>query len=211
MVDKLNVALIDDDEAILDSVQLYLRRKGFAVSCFQSAKDFLDALDAGPAFDCVVSDVKMPGISGLDLQRSLSERSELIPLVLITAHGDVDMAVSTIKAGAFDFIEKPIDGGRLAASIRDAIKQSQDKLSEVREIATLRERFADLSERQQQVVAFAVQGLSNKQIAVQLGISPRTVEHYRESAMERMQAGSLAELVHMAVRIKIQRSPFRIR
>lgn len=207
MADKASVALIDDDEAVLDSLQLYLRRKGFAVTCFPSAKGFLDALDVGSVFDCVVSDVKMPGVSGLDLQRSLGEREEFIPLVLITAHGDIDMAVSTIKAGALDFIEKPIDGRRLAASIGHAIKQSQEKLSEEREIASLRDRFADLSERQQQVVAFAVHGLSNKQIAVQLGISPRTVEHYRESAMERMQAGSLAELVHMAVRLKILRPP----
>lgn len=207
MADKLNVALIDDDEAILDSLQLYLRRKAFAVNCFQSAKGFLDALDAGTAFDCVVSDVKMPGISGLDLQRSLSERSELIPLVLITAHGDVDMAVSTIKAGAFDFIEKPIDGRRLVASISEAIKRNREKLSDEREIAALRKRYGDLSERQQQVVGLAVQGLSNKEIAARLSLSPRTVEHYRESAMERMQAGSLAELVHMAVRLKILRPP----
>jgi two-component system response regulator FixJ len=207
MADKLNVALVDDDEAILDSVQLYLRRKGFAVSCFQSADAFLDALDAGSAFDCVVSDVKMPGISGLDLQRSLANRSELIPLVLITAHGDVDMAVSTIKAGAFDFIEKPIDGRRLSLSLGEAIKRNREKLADEREIAALRKRHEELSGRQQQVVSLAVHGLSNKEIAARLSLSPRTVEHYRESAMERMQARSLAELVHMAVRLTILRSP----
>lgn len=207
MPDKPNVALIDDDDAILDSLQLYLRRKGFAVSCFQSAKAFFRALNTGSEFDCVVSDVKMPGISGLDLQRSLSERNESIPLVLITGHGGIDMAVSTIKAGAFDFIEKPIDGRRLAASISDAVKCARHKRADDREIATLRERYADLSERQRQVVSLAVQGLSNKEVAARLSLSPRTVEHYRESAMERMQARSLAELVHMAVRLKILRPP----
>jgi two-component system, LuxR family, response regulator FixJ len=207
MADILNVALIDDDEAILDSLQLYLRRKSFAVSCYRSAKSFLDALDAGAAFDCIVSDVKMPGFSGLDLQRSLGNRSERIPLVLITAHGDVDMAVSTIKAGAYDFIEKPVDGRRLAASVSEAVKWSRERLVDERQIAILRRRFGELSERQQQVVSLAVQGLSNKEIAARLSLSPRTVEHYRESAMERMQAGSLAELVHMAVRLKILRPP----
>jgi two-component system response regulator FixJ len=206
MADRARVALIDDDEAVLDSVQLYLQRRGFAVMCFASAKPFLDALDAGAAFDCVASDVKMPSMNGLDLQRVLNERGELIPLVLITAHGDIDMAVSTIKAGAFDFIEKPIDGRRLVASINDAIKQSREKLADDRELATLRKRYSELSERQKQVVSYAVQGHSNKQIAAQLGLSPRTVEHYRESATERMHAGSLAELVHMAVRLNILRS-----
>jgi two-component system response regulator FixJ len=206
MTDKASIALIDDDEAILDSVQLYLRRKGFLVTCFASAKAFLDALDARSAFDCVVSDVKMPGFSGLDLQRSLNERRELIPLVLITAHGDVDMAVSTIKGGAFDFIEKPIDGRRLTMSISEAIKRNREKLIDDREISALYKRYSELSERQQQVVGLAVQGLSNKQIAARLNLSPRTVEHYRESAMERMQAGNLAELVHMAVRLNILRS-----
>ena len=144
MHDKSKVALIDDDDAILDSVQLYLRRKGFAVSCYQSAKAFLHALDTGSEFDCVVSDVKMPGISGLDLQRSLSERNESIPLVLITGHGGVDMAVSTIKAGAFDFIEKPIDGRRLAASISEAVACARDKRADDRDIAALRKRYGDL-------------------------------------------------------------------
>jgi two-component system response regulator FixJ len=110
MAERLNVALIDDDEAILDSVQLYLGRRGFAVTCFRAAHPFLAALDGGSAFDCIVTDVRMPGMSGLALQQELAQRSRLLPVIMITGHGEIDMAVSAIKAGAVDFIEKPIDG-----------------------------------------------------------------------------------------------------
>ena len=202
MVERLSVALIDDDEAILDSVQLYLRRRGFAVSCFRAAKPLLDALDAGTEFDCVVTDVRMPGMSGLALQQALAQRACLLPVIMITGHGDIDMAVSAIKAGAFDFIEKPIDDRRLVTSISEAIRRSRDKMADERELVDLQRRYAELSERQRQVMDLAIQGLSNKEIAARLGISPRTVEHYRELAMERMQASRLAELVYMAVRLK---------
>jgi two-component system response regulator FixJ len=202
MVERHSVALIDDDEAILDSVQLYLRRRGFSVSCFRAASLFLGSLDSGTEFDCVVTDVRMPGMSGLALQQALAQRACLLPVIIITGHGDIDMAVSAIKTGAFDFIEKPIDDRRLATSISEAIRRSRDKMADERELLDLHKRYAELSERQRQVMDLAIQGLSNKEIAARLGISPRTVEHYRESAMERMQASRLAELVYMAVRLK---------
>ena len=202
MAEKSKVALVDDDDAILNSVQLYLGRRGFAVSCFRGAKQLLDALDAGAEFACLVTDVRMPGITGMELQSLLAQRACKIPLIIITGHGDIAMAVSAVKAGAFDFIEKPIDDRRLAASIGEAIKQSRDKVADQRELAELAKRYAELSDRQRQVMEFAIQGLSNKEIALQLNISPRTVEHYRELAMERMQASRLAEFIHMAVRLK---------
>jgi two-component system response regulator FixJ len=202
MPDRSTVALIDDDEAILDSLQNYLRRRGFAVSCFGAAQPFLDALEEGELFDCVVSDVRMPGMSGVELQTALARRMPRLPLIIITGHGDIDMAVSTIKAGAFDFIEKPIDDRRLASSIGEAITRNRDKLEEDRQLAELGKRYGELSDRQRQVMDLAIQGLSNKEIAAQLGISPRTVEHYRESAMERMQASRFAELIQMAMRLK---------
>ena len=202
MVERLSIALIDDDEAILNSVQLYLGRRGFAVSCFRAAKSLLGALDAGTEFDCVVTDVKMPGMSGLALQYVLTQRACFLPVIIITGHGDIDMAVSAIKAGASDFIEKPIDDRRLVTSIGEAVRRSRDKMGAERELVDLQKRYAELSERQRQVMDFAIQGLSNKEIAARLGISPRTVEHYRESAMERMQASRLAELVYMAVRLR---------
>lgn len=207
MAEKAKVALIDDDEPILDSLQLYLRRRGFTVSCFESGADFLEALDAGSEFQCVVTDVRMPYMTGLELQRVLAEKLRSMPLILITGHGDITMAVTAVKAGAFDFIEKPIDERRLAASIHDAIESNRDALADDRQIAELVKRFADLSERQRQVVSLAVQGLSNKEIGLQLGISPRTVEHYRESAMERMQATRFAELIQMVVRLNAAKPP----
>jgi two-component system response regulator FixJ len=202
MAERSHVALIDDDDAILDSVQIYLGRRGLAVTCFHTARQLLDALDAGGAFDCIVTDVRMPGMSGLALQQALAQRTCLLPVIMITGHGDIDMAVTAIKAGAVDFIEKPIDDRRLATSIAEAVKRSREKLADEREVADLRRRRAELSERQRQVMDLAVQGLSSKEIAGRLGISPRTAEHYREMAMERMQAGRLAELVYMAVRLK---------
>jgi two-component system response regulator FixJ len=202
MPENPGVALIDDDEAILDSLQLFLRRRGFDVTGFTTATSFLEALDTGAQFECVVTDVRMPGMSGLDLQRVLSRRASAPPLIIITGHGDIDMAVSAIKAGAFDFIEKPIDDRRLAASIDEALKHSRDQLADEREMAELTKRYADLSERQRQVVELAIHGLSNKEIGSRLGISPRTVEHYRESAMERMQANRFAQLIQMIVRLK---------
>ncbi len=203
MRENRKIAIIDDDPAILDSLQLSLTRKGFEVICFESAKQFLADIDAGSTFNCVVSDIRMPGMTGLALQRTMSTKRSTLPLILITGHGDVDMAVAAMKAGAFDFIEKPIDDRRLAASITGAIERHLQTAAEQQEMAMLRRRYNKLTERQREVVALAVQGLSNKEIALRLGISPRTVEHYRESAMDRMQAASLAELVHMAVRLKI--------
>ena len=200
--EQAKVALIDDDEPILDSLQLYLRRKGFDVSCFKSARAFLEALETESEFRCVVTDVRMPKMTGLELQQVLRERCQSLPMIMITGHGDIAMAVSAVKAGAFDFIEKPIDERRLAESISKAIERNRDAVADQRQIAELSKRFADLSERQRQVVELAIQGMSNKEIGLQLGISPRTVEHYRESAMERMQATRFAELIQMVVRLK---------
>jgi FixJ family two-component response regulator len=203
MADQQTVALIDDDAAILDSLHLCLARRGFEVTCFQSAREFVAALEAGLTIDCVVTDVKMPGMNGLALQALLAAKHPALPLILITGHGDIDMAVAAIKAGAFDFFEKPINDRRLTACISEAIKHYKASRMEEQEVAVLRERYKSLSERQQQVILLAAEGSSNKEIALQLGISPRTVEHYRESAMDRMQAAHLAELVQMAVRLKV--------
>ncbi len=203
MPDEMSVALIDDDDAVLDSLGIYLRRRGFAVTTFSAAQQFLDAVSSGEDFDCVVTDVRMPGLSGLELQHVLSERACSWPLILITGHGDIDMAVSALKAGAADFIEKPIDDRRLLASIKEAVKCSRERLEDEAETAEIARRYAELSDRQREVMGLAIKGLSNKEIAAELKISPRTVEHYREWAMQRMHADSFAELVRMAVRLKL--------
>jgi two-component system response regulator FixJ len=205
MPDPIHIALIDDDEAVLDSLALYLARHDVQASRFKRAEDFFAALDRAPAFDCVVSDVRLPGMSGLDLVRTLDQRRFAKPIILITGHGDIDMAVSAIKIGAFDFIEKPFDEARLLASIRDAVEKGRQQASDAAELERLRSRFDALSARQRQVMELTVAGLSNKEIALQLDISAKTVENHRAWVMERIGARNLADLVRMAMQVR-QRS-----
>jgi two-component system response regulator FixJ len=202
MSGRITIALVDDDEAVLDSLRLYFATLGHEVAAFSEADGLLESLRKGLEPDCIVSDIRMPGLSGLDLQRELLGRKVTIPLILITGHGDVEMAVSAIKAGAHDFIEKPFDERRLLASIEDAVSKRSTSIEEETQLAALAAKAAELSDRQRQVMELAVQGLSNKQIASQLGISPRTVETYRAWVMERMGARNLAELVRLAMRLE---------
>ena len=174
MPDRLHVALIDDDAAVLDALRYYLARQTIRTSTFQAAKDFLEALDRHEQFDCVVSDVRMPGMSGLDLMKHLNERSYSGPVILITGHGDVDMAVGAIKNGAFDFIEKPFDEARLLTSIRQGAERMRQDKSEAAEIDDLQTRFDSLSARQREVMELAVAGLSCSDQALRsLGRQPR--------------------------------------
>ncbi len=198
----MRIALIDDDAAVLDSLKLFFERQGVAVVCYPSADAFLAAGDAGAGLDCVVADVRMPGLSGLDLTRLCADEGRDTPVILITGHGDIDMAVAAIKLGAFDFIEKPFDERRLLESIRKAADARPQAPPESAELVDLRARFKALSERQRQVLELAAAGLSNKEIAERLGISFRTVEIHRSWMMERMGARNLAELVRMDMRIK---------
>lgn len=197
----MTVALIDDDAAVLDSLRMALAKQDFEVACFNSADAFLACLDSIPV-RCIVSDVRMPDVSGLDLQRELRKRGSSVPLILITGHGDVDMAVGAIKLGAFDFIEKPFDHQRLAESIRNAIADSARARSRHDKLAETAARAAELSQRQREVMALVADGLSNKEIALKLGLSPRTVENYRAWVMEKMGAASLAGLVRMVVQLE---------
>jgi two-component system response regulator FixJ len=200
--DPVKIALIDDDGAVLDSLALYLARQNVEASGFKTTEEFLAALDGAAQFDCVVSDVRLPGMSGLDLVRRLIERHFARPIILITGHGDIDMAVSAIKIGAFDFIEKPFDEARLLASIRNAVEKSRQNATDAVEIERLQARFDSLSTRQHQVMERTVSGLSNKEIALQLDISVKTVENHRAWVMERMGARNLADLVRMAMQVK---------
>jgi two-component system response regulator FixJ len=197
----MSVALIEDDEAALDSLRALLEARGYDVRCFRSAEDFLGTAEAADP-DCIVSDVRMPGISGLDLHRQLKLRGSAIPMILITGHGDIAMAVAAIKEGAFDFIEKPYDADRLIASIDKAIAAEQEQRSRESQAKELIERVAELSPRQREVMHLVAQGFSNKQIAQRLGISPRTVETYRAWAMERVGAANVAELVRKVMLIE---------
>ena len=202
MSTPIHIAVIDDDEAVLDSLRLYFARQNIETSCFESAKDFLAAIASGRRFDCIISDVRMPGMSGLDLVYRLRQNGLTAPVILITGHGDVDMAVAAIKVGAFDFIEKPFDEARLLASIRNAIEKKQQPEIDATELEKLRSRFNSLSARQRQVMELAVAGLSNKEIGSQLKISPKTVENHRAWVMERIGARNIAELVRIAMTVQ---------
>ncbi len=202
MPDPIQLALIDDDEAVLDALRHYLARHNIETSCFKAAKDLLTALDQREHFDCIVSDVRMPQMSGLELAQRLNERSYARPLILITGHGDVDMAVAAIKNGAFNFIEKPFDEVRLLASIQRAVEKGRQSETAAAELETLQSRFNVLSPRQRQVMELAVAGLSSKEIGIRLRISPKTVDNHRSWVMERMGARNLADLVRMAMKIQ---------
>jgi two-component system response regulator FixJ len=202
MIENIHFALVDDDAAVLDSLQLYFARHGVMTSCYASGEALLAGLDAGAQPECIVSDIRMPGMSGLDLMHRLKARRSAAPLILITALADIELAVSAIKSGAFDFIEKPFDEGRLFVSIQNAVALRRQQASADAEIEKLYERFDTLSLRQRQVMELAVAGLSNKEIAYRLDISPKTVENHRAWVMERMNAKSLAELVRIAMRIE---------
>lgn len=200
MAKPLHIALIDDDEAVLDSLRLYFNLQKIETAGFPAAAEFLNAIQQGARFDCIVSDVRMPGMSGLDLVREVQSRDIGTPIVLITGHGDVDMAVSAIKVGAFDFIEKPFDESRLLASVHNAIQESHKREANPTEAEDLQARFDALSARQRQVMELAVAGLSNKEIGSQLNISPKTVENHRAWVMERIGARNIAELVRLAMK-----------
>jgi two-component system, LuxR family, response regulator FixJ len=202
MAEPVQIALVEDDAAVLDSLQLYLARQDLETSCFAAGEDLLAAVDGGVQFNCIVSDVCMPRMSGLDLVHHLNARGVVAPIILITGHGDIDMAVSAIKSGAFNFIEKPFDEARLLASIRNALEIAHRKAIDAAETKELYSRLKTLSERQRQVMELAVAGLSNKEIGSRLNISPKTVENHRAWVMERTGAKNLADLVRIAMLIQ---------
>jgi two-component system response regulator FixJ len=197
------VFVVDDEEAVRDSMRMMLERAGYNVRSFASAEEFLEAYEPS-TLGCLVCDVRLGGQSGLELQRELDRRKCPLPVILITGHGDVEMAVAAVKRGAFDFIEKPFEDGRLYTSVAQALTAGREFLAKEEEITALRNRIAELSPRQREVLELLIDGLSNKEIAKLLGISPRTVETYRAFVMARMGASSLAELVKMSIRVGLR-------
>jgi len=199
MTTKGHVYVIDDDEAMRDSLNFLLDAAGFGVTLFDNAQSFLDALP-GLAFGCVVSDVRMPGLDGIELLKRMKAQHSPFPILIMTGHGDVPLAVEAMKLGAIDFLEKPFEDDRLIAMIESAIRQAEPAARSEAVTHDIAARVASLSPRERQVMEGLIAGLSNKLIAREYDISPRTIEVYRANVMTKMQAGSLSELVRLAVR-----------
>lgn len=195
------VHVVDDDLAVRQSLAFLLASEGLPVRLHESASAFLDKVKAVPA-GCIVTDVRMPGLDGIAFLRSLKARGFDLPVIVMTGHADVPLAVEAMKEGAVDFIEKPFDDTALLAAIRSALAQRERDDAESALAAEMRARCGLLSEREAQVMEGLVAGKPNKVIAFDLGISPRTVEIYRANVMTKMQAGSLSELVRMAIMAK---------
>jgi two-component system response regulator FixJ len=196
--DSVAVHVIDDDEAVRESLAFLLRSNEIEVRTYESGTMFLGVapqLKSG----CVVTDVRMPEISGIELLRRLKELKIFLPVIVITGHGDVPLAVEAMKFGAADFLEKPFDDEVLLAAVRSALNRQDSDSKRQAERTAIDDRLAALSNREREVLEWLVAGRANKQIAFDLGISPRTVEIYRANLMTKMQAASLSELVRMAL------------
>jgi two-component system response regulator FixJ len=192
------VHVVDDDDAMRDSLAFLLECAGLEVRTYDSALSFLDGLGT-MAHGCIVTDVRMPGMSGLELVKRLKQEGIHDPVIVITGHGDVPLAVEAMKAGVSDFIEKPFGDDHLLDAIRTALARGSGVRHEKEEKQRIVDRIDALSMREQQVLDGLVEGKPNKVIAFDLGISPRTVEIYRANVMTKTQAGSLSELVRMAL------------
>ena len=192
------IHIIDDDEAIRDSLAFLLDTADMKVRTYDSAETFLAGIgDLQPG--CVITYLRMPGLSGLDLVERLKDLNLAIPVIVITGHGDVPLAVEAMRAGVSDFIEKPFDDSAILGSLKLALSRNQDQGQQDAARAATAQRLESLSQRERQVLDGLVSGRANKVIAYDLGISPRTVEVYRANLMTKMQASSLSELVRMAL------------
>lgn len=193
------VYVIDDDRAMRESLEFLLNAAGFSVRVFDSAIGFLERASS-LEFGCVVSDLQMPGMNGMDLLRRLKSDRTALPVVLMTGHGDIPLAVEAIKLGAIEFLEKPFGDDQLLGAIRTALVLSKETVRSGAIAGDLSARVKSLSPRERQVMDGLVAGLSNKLIARDYDISPRTIEVYRANVMTKMQARSLSELVRLALR-----------
>ncbi|MCW5773860.1 MAG: response regulator transcription factor [Rhodospirillaceae bacterium] len=196
------VFVVDDDEAVRQGLGALLRAKGYGVEAFASADEFLAAMPSSrPA--CLLVDIRMPGMSGLELQREMKRRDAALPVVVVTGHGDVPAAVAALKAGAVDFLEKPFDADALLAAVSEGLRKAAAVAAGVKpDFAALAERVAGLTPREREVMELVVAGQPNKVIAHRLAISLRTVEIHRARVMDKTGVKSLADLVRLAVQLE---------
>jgi FixJ family two-component response regulator len=195
------VFVVDDDVSVRESLESLIRCEGWQPETFASAREFL-ACPRAPVPNCLVLDVSLPGLNGLDLQKRVAIERTDMPIIFITGYGDVPMTVQAMKAGAVEFLTKPFKDDVLLAAIRAALERSRVALGLEAEMLVLRDRYESLSQRERQVMALVVSGLLNKQVGGELGISEITVKAHRGKVMQKMNADSLADLVKMAARLR---------
>ena len=192
------IHVIDDDEAVRDSLRMLLTSVGHEVSVYESGSDFLEQLTTTLS-GCILLDIRMPGMSGLELQQVLVEKHCLMPIIFITGHGDVPMAVQAIQRGAFDFLQKPFREQDLLDKIQDALTLAKaNQTAEINKLQ-IQQRIDSLTEREREVMNLVIEGKANKVIAIDLGLSQRTIEIHRSRVMEKMHAKSVAQLVKLAL------------
>jgi len=200
------VLVVDDDISVRESLELLLRHEGFDVETFASAQDFLGRPPVTIP-SCLVLDISLPGLNGLDLQKRVAVERHEMPIIFITGHGDIPITVQAMKAGAQEFLTKPFRDESLLNAIRNALVRSKTLLDRSIDVQALKARYSCLSGREREVMALVVAGLPNKQVGSELGISEITVKAHRGSMMRKMKAGSLAELVSIATRLRLMRPP----
>jgi FixJ family two-component response regulator len=192
------VFVVDDDEAVRDSLRWLLEANGYRVQCFSSAEQFLEAYQPSQ-LGCLILDVRMSGMSGLELQERLIADDSSLPIIFVTGHGDVPMAVSTMKKGAMDFIEKPVDEAELRKLVERMLERSRSESSAAQQHRAAAERLSKLTAREHQVLERIIAGRLNKQIADDLGISIKTVEAHRANIMEKLNVNTVADLLRLAL------------
>jgi FixJ family two-component response regulator len=202
------VFVVDDDVSVRESLDLLIRHAGWQSETYASAQEFLSrAPGASPS--CLLLDIEMPGLNGFELQQRLAaDRSEM-PIIFVTGHGDIPRTVRAMKAGAVEFLTKPFADDKLLQAIQGAIERSREALGEAAELKVLRERYASLTRREREVMTWVVTGLQNKEMAAHLRRSEITIKAHRGKVMQKMQAGSLAELVRMALKLGLTFPPKR--
>jgi RNA polymerase sigma factor (sigma-70 family) len=200
------VFIVDDDAAVRDSLSLLLGMRGYKTRSFARGEHFLAAIDPA-ACGCVLLDLRMPSVDGIEVQAALAARGIALPIIILTAHGDVASARTTLKGGAFDFLEKPIDDTLLMATIDAALGRDASARIEGERSDALRRRVARLTPRERQVLGAVIDGRHNREIAADLGISPRTVEVYKARLMDKLQIDRLPELIRLALELRLSDEP----